>query len=34
VRSHAARGASVTPLLFSGGNLFDFVRKNIPDVKA
>ena len=29
----AARGAGVTPLLFSGGNLLDFVRANIPGVK-
>jgi D-glycero-D-manno-heptose 1,7-bisphosphate phosphatase len=29
----AARGAGVTPLLFSGGSLLDFVRANIPGVK-
>jgi D-glycero-D-manno-heptose 1,7-bisphosphate phosphatase len=29
----AARGAEVTPLLFTGGNLLDFVRANIPGVK-
>jgi D-glycero-D-manno-heptose 1,7-bisphosphate phosphatase len=30
----AARGAGIAPLLFSGGNLLDFVRANIPGVKA
>jgi D-glycero-D-manno-heptose 1,7-bisphosphate phosphatase len=29
----AARGAGVTPLLFTGGNLLDFVRANIPGVQ-
>lgn len=29
----AARGADVTPLLFTGGNLLDFVRTNIPGVR-
>jgi D-glycero-D-manno-heptose 1,7-bisphosphate phosphatase len=30
----AARGAGVTPLLFTGGNLLDFVRASIPGVSA
>jgi D-glycero-D-manno-heptose 1,7-bisphosphate phosphatase len=30
----AARGAGITPLLFSGGNLLDFVRANLPGVKS
>jgi D-glycero-D-manno-heptose 1,7-bisphosphate phosphatase len=30
----AARGAGVTPLFFTGGNLLDFVRANLPGVKT
>jgi D-glycero-D-manno-heptose 1,7-bisphosphate phosphatase len=30
----AARGAGVTPLLFAGGNLLDFVRANISGISA